>query len=257
MQDTFEAIQPHLFGHEGGFANRPEKADPGGPTKYGITIRTLGQWRGRNVTIDDVRNLTRAEARQIYKAQYWDMVRGDRLPAGLDYAVFDFGVNSGPGRAARHLQKLLGVSVDGLIGLETLNALDHHPDIPGLIKTYCAARLRYMSGLKNWRFNKTGWRRRVGDVQELSLQFYRGRNAQVTAVSVPLPKPAGEKAFASRTSPLRAWTTPEGASQGVAALSGIAAVASGSGPMQWAFAVSLVLAVAVGGYLLIRRARAT
>lgn len=255
MKATFDTIEPYLIGHEGGFANRSKKADPGGPTKYGITIATLAAWRGGRVTIDDVRNLTRDEARRIYKAQYWDAVRGDRLPAGLDYAVFDFGVNSGPGKAIRVLQDLLRVKADGVIGLITLDALTAK-DIPALIESYSARRLAYMKTLKNWRFNKTGWPRRVAEVQALALDLYRGRGAPEIANAVPRPKPAGEKALCSETSALSAWTTPEGAAQGVAALSGVASALSGSGPLQWAFAASLVLAVGVAAYLLVKRERA-
>lgn len=259
MQSTFEAIKPHLIGHEGGFSNRPRREDPGGATKYGITIGTLRDWRGGPVTVADVRNLTKDEAFRIYKAQYWDAVRGDRLPAGLDYVVFDFAVNSGPGRAVQHLQRLLQVTVDGIVGVQTLGALQGRA-LPDLIKRYSAARLAYLKGLKNWRYNKNGWRRRVGEVQALGLDLYRAgrtRTDPLEAVkAVPLPKPAGGKAPASETSAVAAWTSPQGVAQGLGALSGLGAVLSGAGPVQWAFALSLVMAVAVGGYLLLQRERA-
>ena len=261
MQATFDAIEPQLIGHEGGFANRPKKEDPGGATKFGITIGTLAAWRGETVTIDDVRDLTRDEARRIYKQHYWDAMHADRLPAGLDYAVFDFGVNSGPGRAVKYLQKLLGIDADGIIGAQTLCAL-HGADVTDLIERYCAARLAFMKRLKNWRYNKNGWQRRVGEVQALALDLHREGTAitRKAAPPVPLPKPApkpaGGKAVASETSAVAAWMTPDGAAQGVALVSGVATAVSGSGPLQWAFAVCLVMAVAMAGYLLVKRERA-
>jgi len=259
MEATFDAIEPHLFGHEGGFANRPRREDPGGATKYGITLQTLREWRGEPVSIEDVRNLSRDEARRIYKVKYWDAVRGARLPAGIDYAVFDFGVNSGPGRAVKYLQRLLGVVADGIVGVQTLSAMNGR-DLPALITAYCRARLAYMKRLKNWRYNKNGWARRVREVQALSLDLYRAAKARADPSAaiqgVPVPKPAGCKAPASETGWLSAWRTPEGVTQGVGALSGLGAVLSGSGPLQWALAVSLVMAVALGGYLLLQRERA-
>ena len=89
-------IQSYVLASEGGYVNHPR--DPGKATNMGITIATLRAWRGRPVTNADVRDLSQEEALQIYKAQYWDTVRADQLPLGLDYLTFDYGVNSGPGR---------------------------------------------------------------------------------------------------------------------------------------------------------------
>ncbi|MCD6073099.1 MAG: hypothetical protein K0S42_3615 [Microvirga sp.] len=106
--------------HEGGFVHHAQ--DPGGATKFGITRETLSRVRGRPATIEDVRALTRAEAVAVYRRLYWDAVRGDDLPPGLDLAVFDLAVNSGPARAVRMLQTVLGVAVDGIVGPVTLEA---------------------------------------------------------------------------------------------------------------------------------------
>lgn len=109
-------VKRWVLEYEGGFVNHPR--DPGGATNMGITRRTLAAWRGHPVSVQDVRDLTKSEAMAIYKAHYWDAVQGDRLPRGLDYAVYDYAVNSGPGRAARDLQRCLGVTVDGIIGAQ-------------------------------------------------------------------------------------------------------------------------------------------
>jgi hypothetical protein len=105
---------------EGGYSNDPQH--PGGPTMMGITQATLARWRGEAVTAEDVRALTEEEAREIYRAGYWNPLRCDALPPGLDLMVFDFGVNAGPGASARLLQRALAVRADGAIGPITLAA---------------------------------------------------------------------------------------------------------------------------------------
>ncbi len=101
---NFERALSLVLKHEGGFADHP--ADPGGATMMGITQATLAEWRGRPVTKDEVRALSRVEAGAIYRARYWDAVKGDDLPSGLDLAAFDYAVNSGPARAVRTIQGL-------------------------------------------------------------------------------------------------------------------------------------------------------
>jgi lysozyme family protein len=112
-----------------------------------------------------VRALTIEEAKAIYKAQYWDTVKGDDLPAGLDYAVFDFCVNSGPDRAVRDLQKVLGtVAVDGVMGVHTISECEKY-GVQSLIRDYCLHRLRFMKSLKTWGTFGKGWERRVNEVR--------------------------------------------------------------------------------------------
>jgi lysozyme family protein len=106
---------------EGGFVDDP--ADRGGATNMGITRATLADWRGTDVTAEDVRALTRDEAGAIYRARYWAPIRGDDLPAGVDLVCLDAAVMSGTGRAARMLQQAVGATVDGAIGPLTLEAV--------------------------------------------------------------------------------------------------------------------------------------
>lgn len=117
-----------IIEREGGFSNRP--SDRGGPTKYGITLKTLAQWRKHAVTEQDVRDLTVDEARAIYEQEYLKGPHIDQIPdAELAHLVMDIGVMSGPDTAIRLLQRCLvehapiAVIVDGILGPQTLAAL--------------------------------------------------------------------------------------------------------------------------------------
>ena len=107
--DRFERAFALLAVHEGGYSNHPD--DPGGATNRGVTQRTYDSYRARHgLERRDVRQITDGEVAEIYRGQYWDAIRGDDLPAGVAYCVFDAAVNSGPGRALRWLQAEIGAS---------------------------------------------------------------------------------------------------------------------------------------------------
>ena len=256
MQDTFRLIVSDLLESEGGFAHRSRKADPGGPTNFGITQRTLSAWRGQSVSVQEVRSMERAEAVDIFRAQYWDAVKGDKMPSGLDYALFDFAVNSGPARAIKTLQSILGVAADGLAGVETLEALKTH-NLRDLVGKLSAERLRFMKRLKNWPYNKNGWTRRVRDVQQRSLELIKSPASTVQTLPVRdgvVPDGAA-KARGEETSAMSTWLTPEGVSKAGVLISGISGMLAGSGPLQWAFAFALVVAAGIGGYLMLQKER--
>lgn len=162
------AIQQWVLAAEGGYVDHP--SDPGGATNLGITHKTLAAWRGKPVTKQDVRNLTRDEALQIYKAQYWDAVRGDQLPAGLDYAVFDYAVNSGPARAVKDLQRVLGVGVDGIVGAQTLAAIARR-QTADLITGLSDRRRAFVRGLSTYSTFGRGWERRIASVEANALSL--------------------------------------------------------------------------------------
>ena len=261
-QRNFDQIMKWVGISEGNYVDHPK--DPGGATNHGITIGTLAAWRKKRVSKTDVLNLTKEEADQIYKAQYWDTVKGDDLPSGIDYAVFDYGVNSGPSRAIKSLQKALGVTADGVIGMITLNAV-RNCDAPSVITKICEERWAFMKRLRTWPTFGKGWTRRVmGNmpgfqsddigVIDRGIMLYSDKG-----VPIPEPKPVqGEpvgKAEQSDVSALSAWTTPQGAAQGATIISGLGSVVSGSGPVQWAFAAALVIAAGTAAYLLISKHR--
>src|SRR5690606_31875174 len=105
------------------------------------------------------------EAGKIYRAQYWDTVRGNELPDGLDYAMFDYAINSGPARAIKELQRVLNVSADGVIGVQTLAAVAE-ANTANLITALMDRRLAFLKGLKTWPTFGRGWSRRVAEVRE-------------------------------------------------------------------------------------------
>jgi len=199
---NFERALTAVLKHEGGYVDHPR--DPGGATNMGITISTLRAWRGKAVGKDDVRFLRRDEATQIYRKQYWNAVRSDDLPAGLDYAMFDYAVNSGAGKAIRDLQSVLGLQRDGQIGAMTLDAVNK-TDTRELVSALMAKRLAFLRGLRTWDAFGKGWTRRVNDVRALSLAMVSGR--PMVAPDVPSPTPAQGK---GRVSDSKTTATPEG-----------------------------------------------
>ncbi len=119
---TIDQILDDLIRREGGYVHDP--ADRGGPTKYGITQRTLRAWRGHPVIPGDVRAMTQSEARAIYQRRYVDEPGFARLPDPLRAQVVDDGVLSGPRQAVKNLQRAIGgVTVDGRLGPKTRAAL--------------------------------------------------------------------------------------------------------------------------------------
>lgn len=165
MRANFASALQKLLGHEGGFVNHPD--DPGGMTNLGVTQRVWSEWVGRPVAEAEMRKLTPARVAPLYRARYWDKVKGDALPAGIDYCVFDAAVNSGPGRAAKWLQACVGVEVDGDIGPKTLIAVAK-ADPNTLIDDYAKRRLSFMTDLPHWGAFGKGWARRVADVQAVA-----------------------------------------------------------------------------------------
>jgi len=162
MKHNFAEALQKLLVHEGGFSNHP--SDPGGMTNLGVTKRVWENWVGHEVDEKQMRALTPEIVGPMYKAKYWDKVKGDDLPTGVDYAVFDAAVNSGPGRAAKWLQGCVGVEQDGGIGPKTLAAVAAF-DPKVLVEDYAKRRLSFLMDLPHWGTFGKGWSRRVAEVQ--------------------------------------------------------------------------------------------
>jgi lysozyme family protein len=213
-KDSFNEALRAVLRHEGGYVDHPR--DPGGATNLGITQGTLAAWKGRPVTKAEVRALTVDEAGLIYRARYWDPIKGDKLPAGLDLALFDFAVNSGVSRAVRTLQSIVGARVDGDLGLITLQAINGR-SASALIRKLQAARLAFLRRLGTWSTFGRGWARRV-------------REVEADALAVAAHSPGVDLAFNSAASePLSITPTPRGLDEDIRAAatpSGRAGIAS-------------------------------
>ncbi len=195
MLDKFEACHAITAKWEGGWSDHP--ADPGGKTMYGITQATLSDWLGRPATAAEIRSLTKQQAQTIYRDRYWKPVSGDALPMGVDLCVYDFGVNSGPSRAVKSLQAVLGVKADGWVGELTLTALrDRSPR--DLINALCDRRLEFMKAIRDkegkllWATFGKGWRNRVSDVRAKALAM---AERQPAPPSIPAPADGTPKAI--------------------------------------------------------------
>lgn len=161
MKHNFDKALAAVLHHEGGFVNHP--ADPGGMTNLGCTKKVWEEWVGHPVDEKAMRALTPADVGPLYKAKYWDKVKGDELPTGVDYVVFDAAINSGPGRAAKWLQEVVGVTADGAIGPATLRAVQSM-DASEVVEKYQAKRLGFLQALPTWGTFGKGWGRRVAEV---------------------------------------------------------------------------------------------
>lgn len=193
----------HVLAHEGGYVDHP--ADPGGATNMGITHKTLAAWRGRSVSKAEVKALTRMEAEAIYRANYWAAVKADQLPAGVDHVVFDAAVNSGPGQAARWLQRALGVTADGAIGPVTLAAAAK-TDARDLIERYTETRMNFLRGLPTWKNFKNGWTTRVNRVEDEALALLK--TAAPKPVQPPpavIPPPPDIEPITAKPAPRGLW----------------------------------------------------
>ena len=168
MKSNFAEALQTVLREEGGFSDHA--LDPGGMTNLGVTRRVWEEWTGHPVTVRQMIELTPAKVAPMYRRKYWDKIKGDELPAGVDLVVFDAAVNSGPGRAAKWLQACVGVEVDGDIGPKTLAAVSAFNTIH-LIDDYGRRRLAFLLDLPTWETFGKGWTKRVAAVKLESLDL--------------------------------------------------------------------------------------
>ena len=149
-EKVFDLAFDLLMINEGGYVN--DVHDSGGETKYGISKKAYPNL--------DIPNLTLEQAKSIYKKDYWERCKCAFLPDCLSVAVFDFAVNSGIKTAIKKLQRALNVSVDGIIGNQTIGAANRLSPSKTL-NDYMNLRLDYLMGLKKWKIYGNGWGNRV------------------------------------------------------------------------------------------------
>lgn len=171
MRENFDKSLVKLLQHEGGYSDHPQ--DPGGRTNLGVTQDVWEDWIDRAVSEAEMKALTPAKVAPLYRELYWDRIKGDKLPSGVDYVVFDAAVNSGVSRAAKWLQTTVAAVPDGAIGEQTLKlVLLTNPQM--LIDKYSANRLAFLQRLATWPTFGKGWERRVEEVRVTALKMCGG-----------------------------------------------------------------------------------
>ena len=185
---TYDEALRRLLLHEGGYTNHP--SDPGGPTSYGVTIADYRRYVKPNATAADVKTMKLDDAKAIYRRRYWDAQRCDELPCGVDYAIFDYGVNSGISRSGKVLRRIVGLpDRTHLVTDEVLRAIACR-DPKALINAINIERLAFLKGLKTWPVFGRGWARRVDEVNSASLRMasLNARSSGVSGSSPPSPR---------------------------------------------------------------------
>ena len=167
---NFDRAVEIVFGQEGGFSNDP--ADPGGATSMGITEQTFEEAKQKGIIPPNVvlKELTKDQAKQIYKAMYWDAVSADAFPWPIALATFDAAVNTGVSRAIAMLQQAVGTRIDGIVGAATIKAAASAPE-DALDRMLASRAIHYVDlavlkpSLLAYRF---GWLRRCFTIARLS-----------------------------------------------------------------------------------------
>jgi lysozyme family protein len=168
MNNNFDNVLKLVLKEEGGFVNDP--IDPGGMTNLGVTKSVWEAFVGHEVDEAAMRALTPAAVAPLYRQNYWNRVYADDLPAGVDYAVMDYAVDSGASRAAKTLQRACGVADDGAIGDQTMQAVNAADPVT-LIDALCDQRLAFLQSLDTFATFGKGWTARVERVKAASEQM--------------------------------------------------------------------------------------
>ena len=181
-KDNFDDCIKVSLGYEGGYSSI--RSDPGNwtggkvgkgqlkGTKYGIAASS-------HPTLD-IKNLTVAQAKMLYRSEYWNKVRGDDLPYGVDLSANDYGINSGPSRSVKALQSIVGVKQDGQVGPQTLKALIM-ADTKAAIQKHCGKRTSFLKGLSTWKTFGKGWSSRVANVEAKAVAMFLASGGPLTA----------------------------------------------------------------------------
>jgi len=170
MKKNWKQAFEQMLKSEGGFSD--DEHDNGnklpdgrkGSTMLGVTQYNWEAHVGHQVTHDDMRKLTPADVEPLYKKKYWDAVRADELPSGIDYMVFDMGVNAGPGRSIKLLQTAVGTTPDGALGPITMKAVQAADPVE-LIEKFSFWKEQFYRSLDTFNVYSQGWLNRVADVK--------------------------------------------------------------------------------------------
>lgn len=166
MKENFDKSLALILKHEGLYIDHPQ--DPGGSTMKGITLATFTDFKGRAMSKEELRAISDADVRAIYKSRYWDAVRADELKPGVDLLAFDMAVNKGVGRAAKLMQRAAGVTEDGALGPKSMAAINAL-DAADFIAKVSEARRDFYKSLKTFPTFGKGWLRRVDETEKEAL----------------------------------------------------------------------------------------
>lgn len=236
----YPACEERVLLHEGSrYTDGVHPYDPGGPTRWGITIADARMYWKADATADDVRTMPKSVAEDIYRKHYWAPIHGDELPAGVDDTVYDYGINSGNGRAGKVLRRVLGLPTnDWHVTPAVLDAVaKREPAL--IINAINDERMAFLQGLPIWPTYRGGWTIRVREVRAFSLEL--ASTGKRTSVPTPIPSDGmGKGTVPAPTVPKQVNV---GAGAGAAAT--LAAFGSWLGAHP-AVLVGLVLAVVFG-----------
>lgn len=184
VASNFAPSLKRVLVHEGGYSNHKE--DNGGATMKGVIQRVYDAYRTNLGRVrQSVRLITEDELQDIYRRQYWNAIRGDELPVGIDYVVFDGAVNSGPKQSLKWLQKALAqkgyykAKIDGVWGEATRAALKMASNHDELVDLICDIRMKFLRALSDWKHFGKGWQSRVSGVR------VAGKNMAVGMFTTP------------------------------------------------------------------------
>ena len=168
MKNNFDKCLHMLLEHEGGYVN--DSRDSGGMTNLGVTKRVYDEWIGRESTEQEMRDLTPDDVAPIYKKNYWDRIKGDYVPSGVDWCLYDWAVNSGSGRPAKAVQRAVGATPDGVIGKQTVGLI-MEKDPKYIIDYVYTVRQAFYEGLDDYKHFGRGWSRRNKETLEQAMKM--------------------------------------------------------------------------------------
>jgi lysozyme family protein len=235
---TYDESLRRLLADEGGYSNHP--SDPGGPTNFGITIVDYRKYVKPAATAADVRAMKVEDAKRIYREKYWNALRCDELPAGVDYCVFDYGVNSGIGRAGKVLRRLLDLPDNSSAVTDAVLRAAEQRNPNALVAAICEERLRFLRSLRTWPVFGKGWGRRVAEGRVTALAM-ADKSVQRAPQAPALPAPG--KGVVVLNDGARKTTA------GGALAAGGAAAAQSSEPAAIVIILAVTTALVIGAWL--------
>ena len=171
MKNNFESCLEKILKHEGGFVNHPE--DPGGMTNMCITKKVYERFLGKELCEKDMRMMPMEHVAKIYRKNYWDKVKADDLPSGVDLCVFDWAVNSGTKRAVCALQESVGAKPDGVMGPMTLGKVKEKENLELLEMMKEKREGFYRSLTRLFKTFGTGWLKRNNETFQMSKKMFK------------------------------------------------------------------------------------